>query len=270
RRVLFRSSRAPAVTLNGMTITAPESLFPALEALLPRVSKPIQYVGGEHNSVVKDWGDTEVRWCLMYPDAYEVGQPNQGIAILYEVLNEQDWILAERSYAVWPDLEALMREHELPQFTLDAHRPVRTFDLFGISFPTELGYTNMLTALDLAGIPLHTADRGTDDPIVIAGGHAAFNPEPVADFLDCVVLGDGEEVSLAVSDVVREWKAEGRPGGRDEVLLRLAESGGVYVPRFYDVHYRDDGAIGAVVPNRDRVPATVAKHTLMDLDQWPY
>lgn len=250
--------------------TEPVSLFPALEELLPRVSKPIQYVGGEHNSVVKPWAGAAVRWCLMYPDAYEVGQPNQGIAILYEVLNEQDWILAERSYAVWPDLEALMREHDLPQFTLDAHRPVRAFDLFGFSFATELGYTNMLTALDLAGIPLHVKDRGPDDPIVVAGGHAAFNPEPIADFVDCVVLGDGEEVSLGISDVIREWKAEGRPGGRDEVLLRLAESGGVYVPRFYDVTYGADGGIASVAPNRERVPATVAKHTLMDLDQWPY
>ena len=131
--------------------TAPESLFPRLEPLLARVSKPIQYVGGELNSVTKDWDATEVRWCLSYPDAYEVGLPNQGVAILYEVLNEQDWVLAERTYAVWADLEALMREHGVPQFTLDSHRPVGAFDIFGLSFATELGYTNMLTALDLAG-----------------------------------------------------------------------------------------------------------------------
>ncbi len=111
-----------------------------------------------------------------------------------------------------------MREHDIPQFTVDAHRPVRAFDLFGISFSTELGYTNMLTALDLAGIPLHAVDRGDEDPIVLAGGHSAFNPEPIADFIDAAVLGDGEEIVLAISDVVREWKAEGRPGGRDEVL----------------------------------------------------
>lgn len=255
-----------------------ESLFPRLEARLPSVQKPIQYVGGELNSVVKEWdcapeGPT-VRWALMYPDAYEVGLPNQGVQILYEVLNERDWILAERTYSVWPDMEQVMRTGDelgpIPQFTVDSHRPVGAFDLFGLSFSTELGYTNMLNALDLAGIPLHAADRGEDHPVVIAGGHAAFNPEPIADFVDAAVLGDGEEVVLAISEVVREWKAEGRPGGRDELLRRLAVTGNIYVPRFYDVAYGADGSIEAVVPNRPGIPFRVRKHTLMDLDQWPY
>jgi radical SAM family uncharacterized protein len=250
--------------------TGPASVFPRLESLLPRVSKPIQYVGGELNSIRKDWESVEVRWCLSYPDAYEVGLPNQGIAILYEVLNEQDWVLAERAYAVWPDLEALMREHGVPQFTLDSHRPVAAFDVFGLSFATELGYTNMLTELDLAGIPIYSRDRREHDPIVMAGGHAAFNPEPVADFLDAAVLGDGEEIALAISHVIREWKAEGRPGGRDGLLLRLAAGGGVYVPKFYDVEYLVDGRIHRVAPNRVGVPYRVSKHTLMDLDKWPY
>jgi hypothetical protein len=139
--------------------TSPDSLFARIEPLLARVSKPIQYVGGELNSVAKDWDATEVRWCLSYPDAYEIGLPNQGVAILYEVLNERDWILAERTYAVWGDMEALMREHQVPQFTLDGHRPVAAFDIFGLSFATELGYTNMLNELDLAGIPLHAVNR---------------------------------------------------------------------------------------------------------------
>ena len=163
-----------------------------------------------------------------------------------------------------------MREHGIPQFTVDGHRPVGDFDLFGISFSTELGYTNMLNALDLAGIPLHAVDRGDDDPIVIAGGHAAFNPEPIADFVDAAVLGDGEEIVLAISEVVREWKAEDRPGGRIELLRRLAASQNVYVPRFYDVTYAADGSIEAVVPNKPGIPFRVRKHTLMDLDQWPY
>src|SRR6187549_20848 len=188
-------------------MSAPLSVFPRLEPRLPSVSKPIQYVGGELNSTVKEWdcaleGPT-VRWCLSYPDAYEVGLPNQGVAILYEILNEQDWILAERSYAVWPDLEALMREYGVPQFTLDSHRPVGEFDVFGLSFATELGYTNMLTALDLAAIPLHSHDRREHDPIVLAGGHSAFNPEPIADFIDAAVLGDGEEIALTISAVIR-------------------------------------------------------------------
>ncbi|MBK8460288.1 MAG: TIGR03960 family B12-binding radical SAM protein [Micropruina sp.] len=250
--------------------TVSPSLFPRLEPLLARVNKPIQYVGGEVNSVTKEWADTSVRWALMYPDAYEVGQPNQGVAILYEILNERDWILAERTYSVWPDLAALMRQHGLPQFTLDNHRAVGDFDVFGLSFATELGYTNMLGALDLAGIPLHAADRREHDPIVLAGGHAAFNPEPIATFIDAAVLGDGEQASLDVSEIIRAWKAEGRPEGRDGLLHRLAASGLVYVPRFYDVDYLPDGRIQRVVPNRAGVPFRVAKHTLMDLDAWPY
>jgi radical SAM family uncharacterized protein len=246
------------------------SLFPRLEPLLPLVQKPIQYVGGELNSAVKDWDTVAVRWALMYPDAYEVGLPNQGVQILYEILNERDWILAERTYAVFADMERVMREHEIPQFTVDGHRPVSEFDVLGVSFATELGYTNMLTALDLAGIPLHAVDRDVSHPIVLAGGHSAFNPEPIADFIDAAVLGDGEEVVLAISEVIREWNCEGRPGGRDELLMRLAVSGGVYVPKFYDVDYLPDGRINRVVPNRPGAPWRVHKHTLMDLDQWPY
>ncbi len=257
-----------------MPVHTGESVFAELEPHLARVQKPIQYVGGELNSVTKPWAETDVRWALMYPDAYEVGLPNQGVQILYEVLNERDGVLAERTYSVWPDMEQVMREHGIPQFTVDGHRPVRGFDLFGFSFSTELGYTNMLTALDLAGIPLHSVDRTEDDPVVLAGGHAAFNPEPVADFLDAVVLGDGEEIVLAITEVFREWKAEGRPGGRDGVLMRLAASGGVYVPKFYDVAYgqaeEQGGALLSVRPNRPGVPERVRKHTLMDLDAWPY
>ncbi|GAA1625923.1 TIGR03960 family B12-binding radical SAM protein [Kribbella alba] len=247
-----------------------ESLFPRLEPLLPGVQKPIQYVGGELNSVSKDWDSVSVRWALMYPDAYEVGLPNQGVQILYEVLNEREHTLAERTYAVWPDMEKVMRDNKIPQFTLDSHRPVRAFDVFGISFSTELGYTNMLTALDLAGIPLYAVDRTDEDPIVLAGGHAAFNPEPIADFIDAAVLGDGEEIVLAISEVIREWKDEGSPGGRDEVLMRLAASGGVYIPKFFSFDYLEDGRIKRVAPNKPGVPWRTAKHTVMDLDAWPY
>ncbi|MFR9730197.1 TIGR03960 family B12-binding radical SAM protein [Saccharopolyspora sp. MS10] len=247
-----------------------ESVFDRLEPLLPRVSKPVQYVGGELNATVKEWDATSVRWALMYPDAYEVGLPNQGVMILYEILNELPDVLAERTYSVWPDLEELMREHGIPQFTVDAHRPVGAFDVLGVSFATELGYTNLLSALDLAGIPLHAVDRTEEHPVVLAGGHAAFNPEPVADFLDAAVLGDGEESVLEVTAAIRRWKDEGRPGGRDELLLRLAESGGVYVPKFYDVRYAEDGTIAEVVPNHERVPYRVFKRTTMELDEWPY
>ena len=247
-----------------------QSVYPLLEPLLPLVRKPIQYVGGELNSVVKDWDSCDVRWALMYPDAYEVGLPNQGVQILYEVLNEQDGVLAERTYSVWQDLEALMRKHRVPQFTVDGHRPVRDFDLLGVSFATELGYTNLLTGLDLAGIPLSAAERGDGDPIVLAGGHAAFNPEPIAEFIDGAVLGDGEQAVLAITGLVRSWKAAGRPGGRDGLLELLAAAGGVYVPRFYDVSYHPDGTISRVTPNRPGVPRSVSKHTVTDLDSWPY
>jgi radical SAM family uncharacterized protein len=247
--------------------------------LLPRVRKPIAYVGGEVNSVVKDWDATDVRWALLYPDAYEVGLPNQGVQILYEILNERDGVLAERTYSVWPDMEGLMREHGVPQFTVDGHRPVGAFDLLGVSFSTELGYTNLLTALDLAGIPLHSEDRNPEDrdpadktwyPLVIAGGHAAFNPEPVADFLDGVVLGDGEQAVLKITDHVRAWKQNGRPGGRDGLLRILAENASLYVPRFYDVSYLPDGRIKKTTPNDRGIPPVVAKHTVMDLDDWQY
>jgi len=247
-----------------------ESVFPQLEALLPLVTKPVQYVGGEVNAVRKPWDSVSVHWALMYPDAYEVGVPNQGVQILYEVINEHPDALAERTYAVWPDLEKLMRDHGVPQFTVDAHRPVGAFDLLGMSFSTELGYTNMLTALDLAGIPLHARDRGESHPVVIAGGHAAFNPEAVADFVDAAVLGDGEQAVLAITGIVGAWKSDGRPGGREELLLRLARTGGVYVPSFYDVDYLPDGRIQRVAPNRPGVPWRVSKHTVMDLDEWPY
>ena len=251
------------------------SLFPELEPLFDQVTKPVQYIGGELNSQVKDWecaGEHTVRWALMYPDAYEIGLPNQGVMILYEVLNEQEDVLAERTYSVWPDLEKLLREHQLPQFTVDAPRAVGDSDVSGLSCPTELGYTNMLTALDLAGIPLHAAERGEEHPLVIAGGHASFNPEPIADFIDAAIVGDGEEAVLHTSKIIRAWKEAGRPEGRHGLLLELARTGGVYVPAFYDVDYLPDGRIQRVAPKADLhgVPWRVSKHTVMDLDAWPY
>jgi radical SAM family uncharacterized protein len=248
----------------------PPSVFPALESLLPLVAKPVQYVGGEPNAQCKDWVSAAVRWALLYPDTYAVGQPNQGLMILYEVLNERPDALAERCYAVWPDLEALMREHGVPAFTVDGHRPVGAFDLLGVSFATELGYTNLLTTLDLAGVPLHAVDRSVEHPVVVAGGHAAFNPEPIAEFVDVAVLGDGEEVVGDLTDVVAAWKAQGRPGGRRELLLRLAGTAGCYVPSLYTVSYGADAAIVEVVPTEPRVPRNVQKRTTSDLDSWPY
>ena len=246
-----------------------QSVYPALERILPLVRKPIQYVGGELNASVKPWDSVPVRWALMYPDAYEVGLPNQGLQILYEVLNERDDVLAERTYSVWPDMEALMREHGIPQFTVDAHRPVGAFDVLGVSFATELGYTNLLTALDLAGIPLRAADRTDEHPLVIAGGHAAFNPEPIADFIDAAVVGDGEQAVLRLSDIIGGAKTAGR-ASRAELLDAIAASGVAYVPSKYEVTYLPDGRIQRVVPVDGSTPWRVAKHTVSDLDEWPY
>ena len=245
------------------------SVFSALEPLLTQVQKPIQYVGGELNSTVKEWDAVDVHWALMYPDAYEVGVPNQGLMILYEILTERADALAERSYAVWPDLAELMRQHEVPQFTVDGHHPVSDFDVLGVSFSTELGYTNLLEALDLARIPLDAAERTAEHPIVLAGGLAAFNPEPIAQFIDAAALGDGEQVVGDITDVVKEWKAQGSRD-RGELLLRLAQIPGVYVPSLYDVEYADSGEIASVTPNHEGVPEVVPKRTTMDLDEWPY
>ena len=189
-----------------------ESVFPRLEALLPSVSASRSSTSAASSTPRSSPGTTPtVRWALMYPDAYEVGLPNQGVMILYEVLNERPDVLAERTYAVWPDLEELMREHAFRSSPSTGTVRSATFDLFGVSFSTELGYTNMLTALDLAGIPLTATHRTDEHPIVIAGGHAAFNPEPIAEFIDAAVLGDGEQAVLEITDVVRQCKARGQP-----------------------------------------------------------
>mgnify|MGYP000867626919 FL=1 len=248
----------------------PEPWFDRLEPLLAHVAKPVQYVGGETNSVAKNWDDIEVSWALMYPDLYEVGQPNQGNAILYEVLNQTEWVAAERVFSVDRDLEALMRARGVPLLSLETHRRVRDFDVLGISLATELVYTNVLNALDLAGIPVHSVDRGEDMPIVVAGGHCATNPEPLADFLDVVVVGDGEQAVTELSRCLRTWKRAGKPEGRTGLLAQLAATGEFYVPAFYDVTYGPGGAIAKVSPNRPGVPLQVQRWVLTDLDQWPY
>jgi radical SAM family uncharacterized protein len=247
----------------------PPSYFDALEPFLPEVKKPAQYVGGEHNQTFKAWADTDVRWVLNYPDAYEVGQPNQGIQILYEILNERPTTVAERSYCPWVDLEEIMRREGIPAFSLEHHHPLWAFDVLAVTLPHELGHTNLLNLLDLAGVPLHAADRTVDDPIVLVGGHAAYNPEPLAPFVDAAVMGDGEEVTLEVDDAVRAWK---RAGGHDrhELLRALMAIEGVYVPAFYEARYTSDGRLKATVPTEPGAPHVVPKRTVQDLEQWPY
>jgi radical SAM family uncharacterized protein len=217
-----------------------------LERILPAVSKPARYTGGEWNSVVKDWESNDVRWALAFPDVYEIGMSNLGLAILYDRLNTAEGMLAERVFAPWIDMEEAMRAARLPLFALESRRPLAEFDVIGFSLPYEQLYTNLLNMLDLAGLPVLAAERDGRHPLVLAGGGAVFNPEPVADFVDAFVLGEGEEVVLEVSQAVRQAKAHGE--GRAVLLRRLSSIPGVYVPRFYEVGYHDNGTIANVQP----------------------
>ncbi|MEZ5271504.1 MAG: hypothetical protein R2694_04230 [Ilumatobacteraceae bacterium] len=246
------------------------SLWARVEPLLARVNKPARYIGCEDGAITLRHAPGKVAWLLAYPDTYEVGLPNQGLQILYNILNERDDAVAERTYAPWSDLEGLMRARSVPLFSVDTHRAAAEFDLLAFNLSAELVYTNLLNMVDLAGVPVRAAQRADTDPLVVIGGHCAFNPEPLADFVDVVVLGEGEEVIGEITDVVREWKAGGRgPGSRANVLRALAAVAGVYVPSLYDVEY-DGPALRAVTPRYADVPAVVHKRTVADLGAWPY
>lgn len=246
------------------------SLWPRLEPLLAKVQKPARYIGCELGSLRPEHGAGKVAWLLTYPDTYEVGLPNQGLQILYEILNERPDAVAERTYAPWLDLEALMRSRGLPLFSVDTHRAASDFDVIAFNLSAELVYTNVLNCLDLAGIPVRAEHRDPSHPLVGAGGHCAFNPEPLADFVDFFVLGEGEEVVSEITEVVGAWKASGRtPGSRERVLHQLALVDGVYVPSMYEVTY-DEARIVAIEPRYGDVPEQVQKRTIADLGAWPY
>ncbi|MDA0370462.1 MAG: TIGR03960 family B12-binding radical SAM protein [Actinomycetota bacterium] len=246
------------------------SLWTRVEPLLARVRKPARYIGCEDGAIEPRHGPGKVAWLLAYPDVYEVGLPNQGLQILYEILNERADAVAERTYAPWVDLEALMRERSIPLFSVDTHRAAGDFDVIAFNLSAELVYTNVLNMIDLAGVPIHAARRRPDDPLVIVGGHAAFNPEPLADFIDVAVLGEGEEVVSEITEVVREWKASGRTeGSREAVLRALSKIPGVYVPSMYEVEYERERTV-SVTPRYTDVPSTVVKRTVSDLAQWDY
>ncbi len=204
-------------------------------------------------------------WLLCYPDSYEIGLPNQGLQILFEILNERPDAVAERAYAPWGDLEELMRREGLPLFSVDNHRAADGFDVLAFNLSSELVYTNVLNLIDLAGVPVRAAERTGDDLLVAAGGHCAFNPEPLADFVDFFVLGDGEEVVGEITEVVKEH----RSGGRPDVLAALARVEGVYVPAAYEVTYRGPVPVG-LTPRWPGVPETVEKRTVASLGDWPY
>ncbi len=246
-------------------------LWPQLESLLAKVQKPARYIGLEDGSIRPEHGAGKVAWLLVYPDTYEIGLPNQGLQILYEILNERPDAVAERTYAPWVDLEAELRARDLPLFSVDTHRPAADFDLIAFNLSAELVYTNVLNCIDLAGVPVRAADRRPEDPLIAAGGHCTYNPEPIADFMDFVVLGDGEEVVSEITDVVQAWKTSGRSGdrSREEVLRALARIPGVYVPSMYDVQYSGADLV-SVTPKYPDVPAQVEKRTVADLAEWPY
>jgi len=218
-----------------------------LNHILPLVRKPGRYIGGELFAAAKNWQDAEVRIALVFPDLYEIGMSHFGLQILYHVLNRQNSVLAERCFAPDLDMENELRRHELHLFSIESRRPLSSFDIIGITLPYELCYTNILTILDLAGLPLRSTERGEDDPLVIGGGSCGMNPEPVADFFDAIVLGDGEEAVLEVADVVRRAKKNSM--GRQDVLTALSQVQGVYIPSFFEPQYSGD-ELTAIVPQK--------------------
>ncbi len=246
------------------------SIWSRLEPLLAQVQKPARYIGCEDGAQTPEHAPHKVAWLLTYPDTYEIGLPNQGLQILYEILNERPDAVAERAYAPWVDLEALLRARGLPLFSVDTHRPAIDFDILAFNVSAELVYTNVLNCIDLAGVPVRAEDRGPEHPLVGAGGHCTYNPEPLADFVDFFVLGDGEEVVSEITERMGEWKAGGRTSGsRQRLLHDLATVAGVYVPSMYEVAY--DGAyLASVTPRYPDVPERVEKRTIADLGAWPY
>ncbi|MCB9555172.1 MAG: TIGR03960 family B12-binding radical SAM protein [Deltaproteobacteria bacterium] len=222
----------------------PETIERELERLLLRVEKPARYTGGEVNQIRKPWQSVKLRAALAFPDIYDLGMPNVGLAVLYHQLNRRDDMLAERVYLPWTDMEALMRERHLPLFSLESKHAVADFDLLGISLPYETLYTNTLNLLDLAGIALRTTERARNAPIVIGGGHATYNAEPMAEFFDAFVVGEGEDVILEIAEAILAWKAGDAP--RRVLHQKLATIEGVYVPSLYTVDYHDDGRVAAI------------------------
>ena len=243
----------------------PAQIEAKLDRILLKVQKPGRYVGGELNSLVKDWDKVATKVAFVFPDIYDIGVSNVGLKILYDQVNQREDALAERAYAPWLDMEALMREHEIPLYTLESKRPLACFDLIGFSLPYETLYTNTLNVLDLAGIPVRSEDRDETHPFIIAGGHSTMNPEPMYAFMDAFVIGEGEEVIHDIINTVQRFKSSqvGMPQPstfkREDVLRELARIQGVYVPRFYEAYYLEDGTVSHIEPTVPDVPRIVTK-----------
>ena len=238
-----------------------------LERILPGVQKPARYVGGEYNEVIKDRGEVDLRFAFCFPDTYEIGMSNLGFRILYGVLNEMPGVWCERVFAPWTDMEAAMREKDLPLYALESGDPVEVFDVIGFSVGYEMAYTAVLNMLDLAGLPLRSEERTELTPLVVAGGTAMYNAEPMADFIDMALIGEGEELLPEVVTLFRRAKREGWSKAR--FLRSAAEIEGVYVPSLYGVSYKDDGTIAAITP-LDGAPEKVVKRVVHDMDKTYY
>jgi radical SAM family uncharacterized protein len=226
-----------------------------LNRILPTVQKPGRYTGGEWNSVVKDWENVPLRIALAFPDVYDLGMSNLGLFVLYDIINQRPDMLAERVFLPWPDMDAALRDASLPLYSLESKRPLREFDILGISLPYEQLYSNTLSLLDLAGLPLLATARDERHPLVIAGGHAAYNPEPMSDFIDLFVIGEGEEIIIEIAETVDRL----RDRSREEQLRSLARIPGAYVPRFYEVDYEPGGTIASVRPLVEEIQFPVTK-----------
>ena len=234
------------------------------DEILLKIDKAARYIGGEVNSVMKDKDKVDLRFCMAFPDVYEIGMSNLGMAILYDSFNKRDDIWCERLFSPWTDLDKLMREQNIPLFALESQDPVKNFDMLGITLGYEMCYTNVLQLLDLSGIPLKAEERGEDFPIVIGGGACSYNPEPLAPFFDLFYIGEGEISYNALFDAYIENKKAG--GSKVDFLKKAAQVPGIYVPSFYDVSYKEDGTIASFMPNRPEAPEKVEKQLIVDME----
>lgn len=235
------------------------------DEILMSIEKPARYIGNEVNMVKKDLSTVDVRFAMCFPDVYEIGMSHLGIQILYDMFNKMDGVYCERVYSPWTDLDKIMREQDIPLFTLETQDKVRDFDFLGITIQYEMCYTNILQILDLSKIPLMATDRTKEDPIVIGGGPCAYNPEPLADFFDIFYIGEGETVYEELINAYREWKKNG--GSRKEFLEMAADIEGLYVPMFYDVTYKEDGTLASFTPNNTHAKEKITKQLVVDMSE---
>lgn len=238
------------------------------DEILLTVDKPARYIGNEVNSVMKNKEEVDIRYCMCFPDVYEIGMSHLGIQIIYDMLNTDDRIWCERVYSPWPDLDRIMREKQIPLFALESQDPIKSFDFLGITIQYEMCYTNILQILDLSQIPLRTKDRTWEHPIVMGGGPCVSNPEPLADFFDLFYMGEGETEMMHLMDVYRESRANG--DSREAFLLKAAQIPGIYVPSLYEVTYKEDGTIASFGPTQEGVPAVVKKQVVMEMSDTYY